>query len=117
VTYVGADTGPSMDLDYQIVVQLAIPRAIAHAEDVLEIEDALADAIGSAGEIDGHDVSSSKANVFVLAIDPRATFEALRVRLERSFPGLAYVAASRKCCDNDDWTFLYPADLQAFSLE
>ncbi|MBD5604744.1 MAG: hypothetical protein IAI48_06590 [Candidatus Eremiobacteraeota bacterium] len=106
-----------MDLEYQIVVQFPIPASIESAEDVLPIEMDLSDAIGSSAEIDGHEVSSTNANVFVLACDPRTTFESVRERLAKSYPDLDYVAASRKCCDNDDWTLLWPKDAPAkFSL-
>jgi hypothetical protein len=106
-----------MDLDYQIVVQFPIPQAIRHAEDVLSIEHELTQAIGSSAEADGHDVLPTKANLFVLSADPLATFEALRTRLATSFPGLPYVAASRKCCDNEDWTILSSTAPHPFSLE
>ena len=107
-----------MDLEYQIVVQFPIPGAIESAEDVLPIEMELSDAIGSTAEVDGHDVSATMANVFVLACDPESTFAIVRDRLAKTFPGLTYVAASRKCCDNEDWTVLWPGDARTtFVLE
>ena len=106
-----------MDLEFQIVVQFPVPASIKHAEDVLSIEDHLSDAVGSAAEVDGHDVSPTKVNVFVLTGDPDSTFAALRARMSAAFPHLSYEAAWRKCCDNDDWTVLWPVDQRAFSLD
>ena len=58
---------------YQLVLQF--PSLAVDFDDVIAIEQELSDALGSSGNVDGHDFGQNEGNIFIFTDDPERTLE------------------------------------------
>ena len=61
-------------MDYQLVLQFK-GDDLLDFDALVSLEDKLQELIDPVGDVDGHDMGSGEANIFVLTADPVATFE------------------------------------------
>jgi hypothetical protein len=95
-------------MDYQLVIQFARDTPLTF-DKVVEVEDRLMEALGDAGEVDGHDIGSGEANIFVLTAQPEAAF--LRAKTTLQDMGLInQVSAAYRFVASDTFTRIWPAD-------
>ena len=90
---------------YQLVLQFAADT-IADYDALVAIEHQLMDTLAE-GSVDGHDMGSGEANIFILTSDPQNTFRQLVPVLERAGRMPAVTAAYRST-DEDDYHILWP---------
>ena len=96
---------------YQIVVQ--IPEDGADTLDMLvALEDKLMASVGDVAEVDGHDLGSGEANVFLLTSNPRAAFREMLPILE-SAGMLNRVRVAFRDLHGETYTVLWPERLSA----
>lgn len=94
-------------MDYQLVLQLRGDSAEG-LEFLIELEERLAGSLGPMAEIDGHDIGSGEANIFIRANDPVATFETLKPVLAQAELLSEVTAAFREGSDSR-YTILWPS--------
>ena len=66
---------------YQLVLQFQGDSA-RDLDDLLKLEERLIDAVGVSAEVDGHDIGSGEANIFILTPSPEATFARVKPVLQ-----------------------------------
>jgi hypothetical protein len=93
---------------YQLVIQ-AQGDTLADYDLIVAVEDRLVSAIGAAGEVDGHDVGSGEANIFILVDDPIDAFERVRPVLTE-FGILAGVRVAYRSIGGHAYTLVWPPD-------
>jgi hypothetical protein len=100
---------------YQLVLQFPGVSA-AHFEALVTLEDDLVAALGDAADVDGHDIGSEEANIFVLTDNPQDTFaKALPLLMSRA--GFASMRAAFREVAGEDYTVLWPRNFQgAFAV-
>ena len=103
-------------MKYQLVLQWAMPFPIQNLDDVVAIEDLLIDELKDSCEVDGHDFGSGEANIFIYTDHPESTFLALQPVLVSSNL-LSHTRAAYRAFDQDEYTILWPAGLESFSVE
>jgi hypothetical protein len=90
---------------YQLVLQFAADT-LADYDALVAVESQLADVLGD-GAMDGHDMGSGEANIFIHTTDPLATFRQLAPVLERS-GHISRVTAGYRRTDGDRYHVLWP---------
>jgi hypothetical protein len=94
---------------HQLVLQFAA-KSLRDYDDLVTLEQQLAAALGVDG-VDGHDMGSGEANIFIVTCDAHQTFRQLVPVLERSGRLSAVIAAYRDT-DQEDYRVLWPEDSQ-----
>jgi hypothetical protein len=99
-------------MKYQLVLQF-IEMDI---DTLLSIEDALIEGLGSTADVDGHDLGSGEANVFIFTSEPQATLQKSREVLQSKglLPG-QFRAASRPVT-GESYTTLWPPGESQFHI-
>jgi hypothetical protein len=92
--------------------QLVIQRPVEDLDGLIELEDAIREQLGDAGEVDGHDIGVGESNVFVLTDQPKAAFERLRALVA----ALPSARAAYRRLTSSEWTILYPPGLKDFEV-
>ena len=95
-------------MDYLLVIQFAGDTLLAF-DQIVEVEDRLMEVLGDAGEIDGHDIGSGEANIFVLTTRPEAAFLKVKTALE-DLDLFDHVSAAYRPVEGDAFTRVWPAD-------
>jgi hypothetical protein len=90
---------------YQLVLQFAADT-IADYDALVTMEHQVIDALGD-GSVDGHDLGSGEANIFIHTCDPEDTFRQITPLLTRSGRMLGVTAAYRRT-DEDEYRILWP---------
>ena len=100
---------------FQLVLQFA-PWSDREFDDLIRLEDKLGSVVGSSA-IDGHDLGSNEANVFVLTEDPTAALQTcLPVIREASL--LWKFSAGYRSLQQDEYSRIWPTgDSSAFSVK
>lgn len=98
----------------QLVLQWNAPE-LPSFDELVAIEETLIRAIGSHGDVDGHDLGASECNIFIETDDPAACFDALKLALDGSF-GLGMVSAGYRRLDQEQFTPVWPQGLAAFTV-
>ncbi len=99
-------------MDYQFVVQFE-DEGGETLEELETLEDYLIDLLDGIAEVDGHDIGSGSANLFILTGDPKKTFEKIEPALEKAAErGLNPMAVAFRLADADEYTVLWPADFE-----
>jgi hypothetical protein len=92
-------------------------RAIEDADEVAEVEDALFEMLADGEALDGHDISATARNVYVLTEDPAGAYRRFEPFLARAGLADGLVAAYLPPAA-DAYTILWPhAPAAPFSLE
>ncbi len=84
-------------------------------DSVVEIEDVLIAALADASDVDGHDVGSDQMNIFIWTDDPAATFAKAEAAVGTHALWEEVRAAFREA-SGDDYTVIWPKDLQTFEI-
>jgi len=92
-------------MQYQLVLQF-VADAISDHDALIAIESQLITALGEAA-VDGHDMGSGQANIFIITSDPQTTFREIAPLLERT-GHMAAVAAAYCGTDEDHYHVLWP---------
>lgn len=74
---------------------------------MLALEDALISDLDATARVDGHDVGSGEANIFIFTADPRQTFRQAMPALERS-GRLPQAKAAFREVGSDAFTVIWP---------
>jgi len=90
---------------YQLVLQFAADT-IADYDALVAIEHQLIETLGD-GLVDGHDMGSGEANIFILTTDPENTFRQLAPVLVRS-GRMSQVTAAYRRTDEDQYHVVWP---------
>ena len=91
----------------QLVLQFAA-NTIRDFDDLVALEQQLITVLGE-GAVDGHDMGSGEANIFILTPDPPHTFQQLVPVLQRA-GRLTDVTAAYRVIGNDEYQVLWPAN-------
>ena len=97
-------------MTYQLVVQLPF-ASIEDYDELVGLEDRIVDALGTLGDVDGHDAGTGEMNVFVLTDHPAAAF----ARIETLALPLGLKAAYREV-GTEQFTVLHPPGLTEFAV-
>jgi hypothetical protein len=92
---------------HQLVLQFAA-NSLRDYDDLVALEQQLAAELGGS-EVDGHDMGSGEANIFILTADAQTTFRQLVPLLQRS-GRLPEVTAAYRRTDEDRYHVLWPED-------
>jgi hypothetical protein len=99
---------------YQLVLQWPVSSTDAY-DAIVAIEDALIERLDGDAEVDGHDVGPNEMNIFIWTDDPLATFESAHSVIgEHALP--AEVRAAFREASGDEYTVVWPRDLQTFVI-
>jgi hypothetical protein len=90
---------------YQLVLQFA-SDTIADYDALVAIEHQLINTLGE-NSVDGHDMGSGEANIFILTSDPQNTFRQLAPVLERA-GYMSAVTAAYRSTGEDNYHVLWP---------
>jgi len=100
------------DWSYQLVIQFddeqgdAIDRVIAFEDELIELLDGIA-------EVDGHDIGSGTASIFILTNKPKKLWERLEPLVEDTDANeLEPIAAAFREVDADSYEVLWPSDYE-----
>ena len=100
---------------YQVVLQLRGDSG-ADFDAIVALEDELYDSLSGLAEVDGHDIGSDEANIFVLTDDPQATFSEMQPVLTR-LNLLTNCTVAHREVEGDSYTVLWPVNsTQAFRV-
>ena len=93
-------------MEYQLVVQIAgdTPSIL---DAVVVFEDEIRSILGDSAVVDGHDIGSGEANIFILTPDPSKTFHQVTPALERAQQTRAVTVAFR-AIDGDEYHVPWP---------
>jgi hypothetical protein len=101
-------------MQYQLVLQFAAD-SVTDYDTIVAIEHQLIDALGE-DAVNGHDMGSGEANIFLPTSDPQKTFCHIAPTLERT-GHLAAVTAAYRRTDEDEYHVLWPENsLQQFRV-
>jgi hypothetical protein len=101
-------------MKYQLVLQWPA-SSIKDYDAMIEVEDALAEKLSKAHDVDGHDAGSGEVNIFIRTGDPKCAFnEAKGILGTRDFWVDARVAFREVA--GSEYTILWPKDLTEFKV-
>jgi hypothetical protein len=92
---------------YQLVLQFA-GRACPTLDDLIALEEELTRHVPTGAVVDGHDIGSGEANIFIVTSDPVATFSALVPAL-RSREQIVGLGAAYRAERSDEYVRVWPA--------
>ncbi len=104
-----------MKIKYQIVVQWDT-ESICDFDALVQIEEILCEKLTRAHEVDGHDMGSGEANIFILTPSPLAAFEEIREALKGQSHWQSARVAYRKISE-DVYTVLWEKELNSFNVK
>jgi hypothetical protein len=96
---------------YQLIIQRP-GASSADYDEVVELEDRLRRRLGETATVDGHDLGSGEANIFILTDDPILVFDAIRPLLER----VRRLRVAYREIGAQEFLILYPLTLRTFSI-
>ena len=91
---------------YQLVLQFK-PWGTRRFEELVRLEDQLAELLSGDAEVDGHDLGSNEANIFISCSDPPVLLQRC-VEAAESAGLLSIFAAAHRQLDGEDYTRLWP---------
>jgi hypothetical protein len=92
-------------MDYQLFLQMSGELA-DDLDSLIDLEDRLTEVLTDA-DVDGHDIGSGQANVFILTTDPHATFLAAKPVLQKA-DQLDNLIAAYRDADGEAYTVVWP---------
>jgi len=100
---------------YQLVLQFR-GDSLADLDAIVALEETLTEQLGHGAEVDGHDVGSGEANLFVKTSDPVKTFASIQPFLDRANL-LREVTVAYRPLDGGNYTVVWPrGSSRAFSV-
>lgn len=100
-------------MKYQLVLQWPA-SSITDLDILVELEDALIEGLARS-EVDGHDIGSGEANIFIHTDDAAQTFKKVKTVLEGREAWTDIRIAYREIA-GDRYTVLWPEDLTNFNV-
>jgi hypothetical protein len=101
-------------MKYQLVLQM--PAAgLSGYDEMIRLEDALAEKLGDLASVDGHDAGSAEMNIFLFTDEPAAAFDRIKPLAEdRGL--LANLVAAYRNTDGEEYVVLYPPGRTHFAV-
>jgi hypothetical protein len=100
-------------MKYQLVIQKTETHNL---DNIIALEDELSDVLDGEANVDGHDIGSGEANIFIITNNPEANYKKIKAylgkRLEKERIRIAY----RKT-DGEEYVPLYPDAMKDFSIK
>jgi len=93
-------------MKFQLALQFPA-NSNADYDEMIALEDALIEKLGSSAKVDGHDCGSSEMNIFIHTDEPEKTFEAIRLVVTKRKLIENLVAAYRERTGKD-YTVIWP---------
>ena len=97
-------------MQYQLTLQIR-GDSLEDYDAMIALEDELTEELGNSADVDGHDVGSGEANIFIVTSDPTATFHRLKPVLERTGHVQAVTVAYREV-HGERYTVIWPEGSQ-----
>jgi hypothetical protein len=101
-------------MKYQLVVQWP-STSIEDYDAMIEIENALIANLSAESNVDGHDMGSGEANIFIRSNAPRRAFNEVRAILE-SRDAWSDARVAYRDVAGSDYTILWPEGLSEFRV-
>lgn len=100
-----------MTAKYQLVIQFDDESGEA-LDRVISLEDELIELLDGVAEVDGHDVGSGTANIFIETDKPKKVWEMIEPLIEKAADEqeLQPIAAAYREADEDGYTVIWPTD-------
>lgn len=98
----------------ELVLQLPA-NSLKDYDTLIKLENAIAAGLENLGEIDGHDSGVGEMNIFVHTDHPKLAFERIRslIGTKDYMPNLK---VAFRDIGKDNFTIIFPADLEHFSI-
>ncbi len=93
-------------MKYQLVLQLP-ENYLKNIDALISLEDNLTEILTENEDVDGHDIGSGEANIFVFTNDPRVTFLRIKPTLENA-GYLTNVTIAYRDVEGEDYTVIWP---------
>lgn len=100
---------------YLLVFQFA-GDSIQDLDAIVEIENKLISLLGKSADVDGHDVGSSQANIFINTAEPLATFNLCRSLIQTQSSKFDSLKAAFRSVSGSEYTVLYPEGSAEFAV-
>lgn len=100
---------------YQIVIQWD-EEAIGDFDSLIEVENILYERLSVNHEVDGHDMGSGEANIFIITENPKQAFEEIRQALQ-SETCWSDVRIAYREISGEEYVPLWPKGLRGFSVK
>jgi hypothetical protein len=98
----------------ELVLQLPA-SSIQDYDAMIELEDRIIAGLGNLGKVSGHDMGVGEMNIFIRTDHPKLTFESLKELFgTRDF--MPELKAAYRDVGKDNFTVIYPADLDRFAI-
>jgi hypothetical protein len=105
-------------MEFQFQHQFVLQWPASSSKDyatLIELEKAVARALGDSGMVVGHDLGAGEMNIFVLTNDPVTVFERITTTFgTRDF--MPELKAAYRDLGKNDFTVVYPASLRHFAV-
>jgi hypothetical protein len=92
---------------FQLVFQFDC-ESLEAFDAVVQIEEQLILLLGESAEVDGHDVGTKEANVFIHTVEPMEAFKKCHTFLRSKSPRVANYRAAYRSLAGSAYTVLYP---------
>ena len=105
-----------MRFQYEQELVLQLPAgSIKDYDALIELEDSIIAGIGTLGEVDGHDMGVAEMNIFVRTDHPTLAFQKIKSLLgTKDF--MPELKVAYRDVGKDNFTILFPADLNHFTI-
>lgn len=95
-------------MEFQLVVQFRGNNAVEY-DDLITLEDELISVLGESADVDGHDIGTSEANIFILTCEPLQTFQDIKPTIENA--GLLQLSTvAFRSVEGETFTIIWPAN-------
>src|SRR5258708_25345840 len=101
-------------MKYQLVLQFQA-QSVQDFDELVVLEDLLAENLPLHSEVDGHDFGSGELNIFILTDQPQESFRAAEKTIQHFRPPQTLKAAYREFGQNN-FVILWPPHLQEFRI-
>lgn len=102
-------------MEYMLVLQWPSSSSVSDFDLLISLEDAIRESLGDLGTVDGHDIGSGEMNIFVFAEDPTLTFDYIKT-IPSITSYLSDLKAGYRDIEEDEYTPIYPSDLEKFAV-
>jgi hypothetical protein len=101
-------------MKFQLVIQF-FGFSLDDYDALIAIEDELTEQLGESADVDGHDFGMNQMNIFIFTNHPHEAFEKVKQVLGR-LGFLENVKAAFRGIEEENFTFLWPKDMNVFKV-